>query len=84
MSEVTASELHDEVFSAKDKVNGDALDGLLLALAENKPVDEFLAVLRKSAQAAYYELSGEQPEHDHQEAQWSPTDSWQDMATLSR
>lgn len=83
MSEVTASELHDEVFSAKDTVNGDALDGLLLALAENKPVDEFLAVLRKSAQAAYYELSGEQAAHDYQEAQWSP-DTWQDMATLSR
>lgn len=83
MSEVIASELHDEVFSAKDRLNGDALDGLLLALVENKPVDEFLAVLRKSAQAAYYELSGEQAAYEYQEAQWSP-DTWQDMATLSR
>ena len=73
MSEVTASELHDEVFSAKDKVNGDALDGLLLALAENKPVDEFLAVLRKSAQAAYYELSG-QAEQDDRQAQYEYDD----------
>jgi hypothetical protein len=81
--EVTSAELHDEVFSAKDKVNGEALDNLLMALASNKPVDEFLSVLRKSAQAAYYELSGEQAVYEYQEAQWSP-DSWQSMATLNR
>lgn len=63
---VTGGELHDEVFSAKDVENTEAVEGLLLALAEGKPVDEFLAVLRKSAQAAYYELSGEQAEFERQ------------------
>ena len=63
---VTGAELHDEVFHAKDIENSVAVENLLLALAEGKPVDEFLAVLRKSAQAAYYELSGEQAEFERQ------------------
>ena len=63
---VTGGELFEQVFHAKDVENSEAVEGLLLALAENKPVDEFLAVLRKSAQAAYYELSGEQAEFERQ------------------
>jgi len=56
---ITGAELHEEVFHAKDIENTEAVEGLLLALAEGKPVDEFLAVLKKSAKNAYYELSGE-------------------------
>ena len=64
---VTGAELHDEVFHAKDVENTEAVEGLLLALAEGKPVDSFLAVLKKSAKDAYYELSGEKE-----------ADEWQD------
>ena len=63
---VTGAELHDEVFSAKDVENTEAVEGLLLALAEGKPVDSFLAVLKKSAKDAYYELSGEKAKDEWQ------------------
>lgn len=64
---VTGAELHDKVFSAKDVDNSKAVEGLLLALAEDKPVDGFLAVLKKSAKDAYYELSGEKAKDEWQE-----------------
>lgn len=47
--------------------NSEAIEGLLLALAEGKPVDEFLAVLKLSAKDAYYELSGEKAKDEWQE-----------------
>lgn len=58
-NKITGAEIHEEVFCAKDKVNGQALEGLLLALAEGKPTEEFLSVLRKAAHSALHELSCE-------------------------
>ena len=64
---VTGGELFEQVFHAKDIENSVAVENLLLALAENKPVDEFLAVLKLSAKDAYYELSGEKAKDEWQE-----------------
>jgi hypothetical protein len=64
---ITGAELHEEVFHAKDIENTEAVEGLLLALAEGKPVDSFLAVLKKSSKAAYYELSGEKAKDEWRE-----------------
>ena len=59
MNTVTGQDIHDSIFL--DDENSKALDCLLLALAEGKKDDtvKFLSVLRKAAQAAMYELSGE-------------------------
>mgnify|MGYP003442801895 CR=1 FL=1 len=65
MNTVTGQEISDEIFS--DKANTDALDGLLLALAEgNKDdADKFLEQLRKASKRAMYVLSGEMALDDH-------------------
>ena len=59
MNTVTGQEISDEIFT--DKANTDALDGFLLALAEGNAgdADKYTKELRKAAQAAIYELSGE-------------------------
>ncbi|HQM86218.1 MAG TPA: hypothetical protein PLC01_00075 [Methylotenera sp.] len=59
MNTVTGQEISDAIFT--DKANTDAIDGLLLALAEgkNNKVSKFLSVLTLAASNAYYELSGE-------------------------
>ena len=59
MNTVTGQDIHDSIFL--DDANSNALDGLLLALAEGQEddADEFLAVLRKAAKSAHYKLSGE-------------------------
>lgn len=64
---VTGGEIFEQVFHAKDVENSEAVEGLLLALAEDKTVDEFLAVLKKSAKDAYYELSGEKAKDEWRE-----------------
>jgi len=64
MQTVTGQEISDAIFT--DKANIDALDGLLLALAEGNAGDaaKFTKALRKAAQAAMYELSGEKAEDE--------------------
>jgi hypothetical protein len=59
MTTVTGQEISDSIFI--DKANTDALDGLLLALAEgkNNKVSKFLSVLKLAASDAFYDLSGE-------------------------
>ena len=66
MNTVTGQEISDALFT--DKANTDALDGLLLALAEgkNNKVSKFLSVLTLAASNAYYELSGEKAEEEAQ------------------
>ena len=66
MNTVTGQEISDEIFS--DKANTDAIDGLLLALAEgkNNKVSKFLSILTLAASNAFYELSGEKEEDEAQ------------------
>ena len=66
MNTVTGQEISDEIFS--DKANTDAIDGLLLALAEgkNNKVSKCLSILTLAASNAFYELSGEKEEDEAQ------------------
>ncbi len=63
------------------------IDSLVWALV-NKPNDEevkqILEALKSHADSIFDELDGTTALLAHQEVQWSSTDSWQDMATLSR
>ena len=66
MKTVTGQEISDAIFT--DKANTDALDGLLLAIAEgkNNKVSKFLSILTLAASNAFYELSGEEAEDEAQ------------------
>lgn len=72
MNTVTGQDIHDSVFL--DDANCKALDGLMLALAECNAGDaaKFTKVLRKAAQSAMYELSGEKE-----------FDEWMDSAEVA-
>lgn len=64
MNEITGQEISDDIFDLK--VNTDALDGLLLAMAEGQTDNEakFLDVLRKAAKQSYSSNMSGQAEAD--------------------
>ena len=64
---VEPDELSSTIFMNDEAIK--ANDGLLMALAKGEPIDKFLGVLRKHAESAYYEMSG-QAEHDQDVAAW--------------
>ena len=73
MNTVTGQEISDYIFT--DTFNTDALDKLLLALAEGKKneVDVFLEALRKAAHESVRVLSG-QKEADDKQAEFEHRD----------
>jgi len=64
MNEITGQEISDDIFDLK--ANADALDGLLLAMAEGQTDNEakFLDVLRKAAKQSYSSNMSDQAEAD--------------------
>lgn len=62
----------------------DSLIWELVGKPNKEKVEQILAALKSHADSIFDELDGTTALLAHQEAQWSPTDSWQDMATLSR
>jgi len=64
MNEITGQEISDDIFDLK--ANTDALDGLLLAMAEGQTDNEakFLDVLRKAAKQSYSSNMSGQAEAD--------------------
>ena len=64
MNEITGQEISDDIFDLK--ANTDALDGLLLAMAEGQTDNEakFLDVLRKAAKQSYSSNMSGQGEAD--------------------
>ena len=64
MNEITGQEISDDIFDLK--ANTDALDGLLLAMAEGQKDNEakFLDVLRKATKQSYSSNMSDQAEAD--------------------